>query len=166
MVLIVHRRTRWIWIVPVIVYLSVVIPSTLGYCSIATSEAPSFMELAERADLILIGKVIDVEVREKNTITTFQVSEYIKEKNTAPEFTLKLPGGSSMITRPSSPTFELDKEYLLFLMDENLINLMNDDKSYYLLFDHYGKIPVSIVDIESLNSVIRKSIKKRKNRIL
>ncbi len=111
----------------------------VGYCSIAITESPPFMELAEQADLILIGKVIIIEAYEKDTITVFQVSEYIKEKNTSPEFILKLAGGTKMVTIPSSPTFDLDEEYLLFLMDKNLINTMNDDKFYSLLFDHYGK---------------------------
>jgi len=143
------------WMMPlsVLLLLSITANTEPVNCSMAMLESPPFIDLAEQADLILIGKVIDIEIREISTITGFQVSEYIKEKNTSPEFTLKLAGGTNLVTSPSSPTFELDKEYLLFLMDKNLINTMNDDKFYSLLFDHYGKLRMSDVDIESLNNI-------------
>ena len=129
------------WILPlsVITLLTILVSPTLGNCSIAITESPPFMELAEQADLILIGKVINIEVREKDTITVFQVSEYIKDWKSSPEFTLKQRGGTNLVVMPASPTFNAGDEHLLFLMEKNEINLMNDEKSYYLLFDHFGK---------------------------
>ena len=144
---------HWVMSLSVIILLSLTTNTSPVNCSIALIESPPFMELAEQADLILIGKVINVEVREKSSVIFFQVSGYIKEKNTSPEFTLKLNGGTNRVTSPASPTFDIGEEYLLFLMDKNEINLMNEDKSYSLLFDHYGKPLMSNVDEDSLNTV-------------
>ena len=129
------------------------LPTNIGYCSIALIESPPFMELAEQADLILIAKVKAIEVDEVNTVTIFQVSEYIKDWKSSPEFTLKLRGGTNLIVMPAKPTFNIGDEHLLFLMEKNEINLMNDEKSYYLLFDRYGKPLLENVDIDSLNTV-------------
>ena len=148
---------HWMMFLSVITLLSLTVNTLPVNCSIALIESPPFMELAEQADLMLIGKVIAVQVHEKDTVTFFQVSEYIKEKNTSPDFTLRLAGGTKRMVSPVSPTFDIDEEYLLFLMDDKMINLMNDlnndEKSYYLLFNHYGKPLMRDVDMDSLNTV-------------
>ncbi len=115
-------------------------------------DAPTYTELAEQADLILIGKVSDIQIGEKSTLTTFRVSEYIKQKNTSPVFTLILAGGTKQVTSPASPSFYQDEEYLLFLMQEDFVNSRNGNKSYYVLFDHYGKPLLEDVDNDSLDN--------------
>ncbi len=137
----------------VIILLSLTANTSPVNCSIALIESPPFMELAEQADLILIGKVSDIHIREKDTISTFQVSEYIKQKKTSPVFNLKLAGGKSLVTNPSSPSFQQDEEYILFLMEEDSLNLMNGDVSYYLLFDDYSKLKFENVDSVLLDGI-------------
>ncbi|MCB2172957.1 hypothetical protein KQH65_09495 [archaeon] len=118
------------------------------------NETPSFMELAEQADLIIIGKVTSFKEYEIITVTKFQVSEYIKEwKGASPEFTLTQKGGTILFVSPASPTFNIGDEHLLFLMEKEETNLRNDEKTYYLLFDHFGKPLMRDVDIDSLNTV-------------
>jgi len=147
----VKNRILYLFIIVLIIF------STNTYHSkgsIGLNETPSFMELAEQADLIIIGKVTSFKEYEIITVTKFQVSEYIKEwKGASPEFTLTQKGGTILFVSPASPTFNIGDEHLLFLMEKEETNLRNDEKTYYLLFDHFGKPLMRDVDIDSLNTV-------------
>jgi hypothetical protein len=92
-----------------------------------TARQLSNQGLAQQADLVVIGKCVDVRTawidRLLVTLVTIQVSENLRGSNSS--VTVVLPGGIDanrpvpvMVSFPGAPQITLDEEVFLFLEDE------------------------------------------------
>ena len=107
-------------------------------------ESPSITHMAEISDLIITGTVFNITETANHTYIQFNNIEYIKNPQNTTTFTLKLYSGSPEYRRPLEATFEQDTEYLVFL---------TQDVRYHGAYGEYGRIPLTEVDPEAVDSL-------------
>lgn len=125
----------------IIIQLLLCTPLTaLGSASLAVP--PTIRQLAEVSDLILMGKVTNIEQTENYIFYTFQVYEYLKNPINQTTFTYQRTEG--LIGELTDVSFKQDEEYLLFLVQ---------DIRYHTAYGDYGKILLSEVSSETIDNL-------------
>ena len=95
----------------------------------------SLTHMAEVSDFVFIGKVTDIELTANFTYYQFNVNEYIKNRQNMTEITLQIYGGSTELLRRNGVSFDLDEEYLVFIVQDIRPNVAYGENGKILLED-------------------------------
>ena len=100
--------------------------------------------MAEISDHIITGTAYNITESRNYTYIQFNNLEYIKNPQNTTTYTLQYYSGSPKYRIPLKVTFEQGKDYLVFLVQDDL---------YYVAYGEYGKIELSTLDPGVLDSL-------------